>query len=55
MFHNKGIQAGRRGRAAHPVRLMILGPLWEASSAGRPPGVQGTASPDRRIDRSGCL
>ena len=48
MFHNKGIQAGRRGRAAHPVRLMILGPLWEASSAGHSPGVQGAASPGRQ-------
>jgi len=48
MFHNKGIHAMRRGRAAHPVQLIILGPLLEASSEGLSPGVQGTARPDRR-------
>jgi len=48
MFHNKGTQATRRGRAAQPVRLTTLGPLLEASSEGHSPGVQGTARPDRQ-------
>lgn len=48
MFHDKGIRATRRGRAAHPARLIILGPLLGASPGGHSPAVQGTAWPDRR-------